>query len=125
MPNNVVEMSIARRDVLGPVDRMRTLESISISALPTEQWFFALLDLLRARYVPEPRREDLERLARPGSLEADWRVLRHPDGRVWSIRKSNTGFQLRLGAPDDDPVFKERVGDMDALVAEQIGRAHV
>jgi hypothetical protein len=32
---------------------------------------------------------------------------------------------LRLGAPDDDPVFKERPGDPDALIAEQLADGFV
>ena len=125
MPENEVEVSLARADMLGCVDQARTLESISISALPSERWFFALLDLLRSRRVADPRGEELERLAKHAQLADDWRVFVHRDGRVWSVRKSSGGFQLRLGAPDDDPVFKERPGDPDALIAEQLADGFV
>lgn len=120
MPQNEAELSLTRAEVLGHVDQARTLESIAISALPAERWFFALLDLLRARRIADPRGEELERLAKPPQLADDWRVFFHPDGRVWSVRKSSGGFQLRLGAPDDDPVFKERTGDPDTLIREQL-----
>ncbi|MFZ5443198.1 MAG: hypothetical protein ACOZQL_24530 [Myxococcota bacterium] len=54
-----------------------------------------------------------------------WRVFRHADGRVWSIRPGGPGYQLRIGAEDDDPVLKERSSDqplreIEKLVAEQL-----
>jgi|GEM_PF-2516418 hypothetical protein len=56
---------------------------------------------------------------------APWRAYRHPDGRVWSIRVGGPGYQLRIGAPDDEPVLKERAStrplrDLEALIAEQV-----
>jgi hypothetical protein len=54
-----------------------------------------------------------------------WRVFRHADGRVWSIRSGGAGYQLRIGAEDDDPVLKERPSDqplreVEKLIAEQV-----
>ncbi len=53
-----------------------------------------------------------------------WREFHHPDGRVWSIRAGGPGYQLRIGAENDDPVLKERssgraLRDIEGLVAEQ------
>lgn len=114
-----------RDDFFKHAAQPRVLHAISISALPTERWLYALLDALRARHVPDPRGEELLRLATPARLADDWRVFVHADGRIWSIRPSAGGFQLRLGAPDDDPVFKERKGDMKALIAEQLADGFV
>lgn len=114
-----------REDVFVHSAQPRVLHAISISALPNEKWLYALLDALRARRVPDPRGAELIRLATPAAKADDWRVFYHPDGRVWSIRPSTGGFQLRLGAPDDDPVFKERKGDMNALIAEQVADGFV
>lgn len=57
--------------------------------------------------------------------EVPWRVFTHADGRVWSIRLGGPGYQLRIGAPDDEPVLKERASaqpqrDVEKLIAEQL-----
>lgn len=54
-----------------------------------------------------------------------WRSFRHPDGRVWAIRPGGAGYQLRIGAEDDEPLVKERASarplrDVEALIAEQL-----
>lgn len=57
--------------------------------------------------------------------ELPWREFRHADGRVWAIRLGGPGYQLRIGAENDDPVLKERASgqalrDIEALIAEQV-----
>jgi hypothetical protein len=59
------------------------------------------------------------------AAEQPWRAFHHPDGRVWAIRPGGSGYQLRIGAPDDDPIVKERASvrslrDVEALIAEQL-----
>jgi hypothetical protein len=123
-----VEVSVERADLLVRLPERQRVEGIFISALPSEGWLFAIFDLLRARTVPDLRGEEVVRLALPPQQADDWRVFLHPDGRVWSIRPAHGGFQLRLGAPDDDPVFKERKGsndERDRLIAEQLADGFV
>ena len=52
------------------------------------------------------------------------------DGRVWAIRATKTGYQLRLGDPADDPVIKERPSrttdnEIVRLVSEQLADGFV
>lgn len=85
------------------------LREVLISALPRAGWFFWFFDLVRARAIPDPRGEALERATTPPALADDWEVFTHLDGRIWAIRRSKNGFQLRLGDPSDDPIFRDRV----------------
>lgn len=122
-PAQKVKLKLTRAELAARLPERQKVEGIFISALPSEGWFFALLDVIRARRVPDPRGEELLRLATPAEKADDWRVFIHADGRVWSIRPAAGGFQLRLGAPDDDPVFKERkatAAELEALIAEQL-----
>ena len=104
------------------VERSRE-RAILVSALPRAGWLFWFFDVVRAHAIPDLRGEELERQALPPRLADDWETLVHPDGRIWSIRRSKTGYQLRLGDPADDPIFKERTAtpsDYDVLVREQL-----
>lgn len=116
-PNEYAEVNCTREALFGVEP---ALIDLLTSAFPSRHTLFAVRDFLRSRQVPDDRGEEAERLALPAQLADDWRVFTHADGRVWSIRKSATGFQLRLGAPDDDPVFKDRSGDLSAVIAEQL-----
>lgn len=98
------------------------------TAIHGSSWFFQMLDLLRARQLPDGRGEDLERMAQSPRDATDWQVFVHADGRVWAIRPSTKGFQLRLGDPDDDPVFKDRAGtaaDLATLIDAQLADGFV
>lgn len=85
-----------------------------ISAFPSSEWIFAFFDLARGLTVPEA-----------AASEAPWRVFTHPDGRVWAVRAAKGRYFLRLGARDDDPVFKERPcarpqPEVESLIKEQL-----
>jgi hypothetical protein len=101
------------------------LTSVLRTAFLGPQWIFSIFDLLRARANPDGRGEVLERKKQSPEQATDWEVYAHPDGRVWSIRPSTKGFQLRLGDPDDDPVFKDRAGSPAAAITEQLAEGFV
>ena len=116
------ELDIGRDALSRKAKKDDALFAILLASLPTTGWFFALCDLYRAMQVTDPRGEEFERLGQSAETASDWQVFDHPDGRVWSVRASTKGYQLRLGKPDDDPVFKERVGttaDLVGLIEEQ------
>jgi hypothetical protein len=123
-PDRKLELDVHRdRLVVDPI--VRSILRTAIHAVP---WVFAMLDLVRARQVPDPRGEELERLAQSPRDASDWQVFEHPDGRIWSIRASAKGYQLRLGDPADDPLFKERAGkaaDMTELIDAQLSDGFV
>ncbi len=122
---NTVAVDIDRATLTGTD---ATLQAILRTALHGPTWLFDLLDALRARTVPDPRGEELERLALKPRDADDWQVFVHPDGRMWSIRLSTNGYHLRIGAPDDEPVFKERratEAQLDELIREQLAEGFV
>lgn len=90
------------------------------SAFVGPHWMFSVFDLVRAVRFPDLRGEALERMKQTPQDATDWAVYVHPDGRVWSIRPSTKGYQLRLGDPDDDPIFKDRAGSPETAVEEQL-----
>jgi hypothetical protein len=107
-PDRSVEIDVSYEAIAERASVRAGLREILVSALPRTGWLFWFFDLVRARAVPDLRGEALERMALPPSLADDWDAFTHPDGRVWSIRRSKTGYQLRLGDPTDDPIFKQR-----------------
>ena len=119
-----VEVAIDR----GALTTDARMGSILRTALHGATWMFDLIDALRAESVPDPRGEALERMMQSPHEASDWQVFVHPDGRMWSIRQASDGYHLRIGAPDDDPVFKERRGrraELDALIREQLAEGFV
>jgi hypothetical protein len=55
---------------------------------------------------------------------APWKVFRHPDGRVWSIRRGKDCYFLRLGPADEEPIVRSRPSadvqsDVEKLIADQ------
>jgi hypothetical protein len=93
------------------------VERLLQTTAPSDDWLFVVLDLIRARKL-EP--------SAPKTEAQQWRVFKHPDGRVWSVSASTDGYWLRLGAPDDDPVLKERRGEQaEPLIAEQLAEGFI
>ena len=118
--NEWAELDIRRSLVTRALgEHGKPVYDLLISALPASEWIFAFLDLARGETVPDPI--DAAPAAVP---EAPWKVFLHPDGRVWAIRKGLDRYLLRLGARDDDPVFKERPStrpdaEINRLITEQ------
>ncbi|HEY4177894.1 MAG TPA: hypothetical protein VGM90_13700 [Kofleriaceae bacterium] len=52
-----------------------------------------------------------------------WTVLRHPDGRVWSVRERRDGYELRIGEGEDAVIRKRNSAqpssDVRKLIKEQ------
>lgn len=119
--NDSAELDVRRSVVTAHLgEGAKTAYDILISALPASDWLYAFLDLARGLMVPE-----LEQGAAAGSTELPWRVFTHADGRVWAIRSAKGRYILRLGARDDDPVFRERPSaqperEVDQLIKEQL-----
>jgi hypothetical protein len=110
-------LTLHRARMLGAGHQSEAVERVLRVALSTDEWLFSALDLIRERrLVPVA--------AKPS--DRTWRVFSHPDGRVWSVAPTSEGFWLRLGAPDDDPVIKERKGEaLQPLIDEQLAEGFV
>lgn len=121
-PPRTAEIDLGHAAIKATLKKSDALLRILLASLPTAGWFFALCDLHRATQVQDPRGEVFERLGQSAETASDWLVFDHPDGRVWSVRASTKGYQLRLGKPDEEPVFKERAGstaDLTRIIDEQ------
>jgi hypothetical protein len=93
--------------------------------------------VVRLRGAPSPMRfvtrEAVPRAEAGASLPgrrpappAVWTVLRHPDGRQWSVRRTRDGYRLRMASPGEVPIVRSRKArpgpedDVSALIAEQL-----